>query len=51
MRGKGLSHLALPSASFWWLEHYPELASHLDDRATRLWRDHDCVIYDLSSTR
>ena len=47
MRGDGLTHLVLPSASFWWLEHYPALAAHLDASARRLWNDDDCVIYDL----
>ncbi len=47
MRREGLSHLVLPSASFWWLDHYPALATHLGDRAVRLWADEDCLIYDL----
>jgi hypothetical protein len=47
MRGDGLTHLVLPSASFWWLEYYPALAAHLDERARRLWSDQDCMIYDL----
>jgi hypothetical protein len=51
MRGEGLSHLVLPNASFWWLEHYPALARHLDDRAVRLWADEDCLIYELRAPR
>jgi glycosyltransferase involved in cell wall biosynthesis len=47
MRRDGLSHLVFPSASFWWLEHYPALATHLKAAALRLWRDEDCVIYEL----
>jgi hypothetical protein len=46
-RGSGLSHLVLPHASFWWLDHYRGLATHLDARYRRLWRDEDCVIFDL----
>ena len=49
MRRSGTSHLVLPSASFWWLEHYPALAAHLDERGTRLWGDEDCVIYRLQT--
>ena len=47
LRGEGLSHLVLPNASFWWLEHYPELAGHLEQRAVALWSDDDCRIYEL----
>ena len=47
LRRQGLSHLVLPSASFWWLEHYPELAKHLRERAVPLWSDADCLIYGL----
>jgi hypothetical protein len=47
LRGQGLSHLVFPSASFWWLEHYAELAAHLDDRYGRIWADEDCVVYSL----
>ncbi|MDQ3678045.1 MAG: glycosyltransferase [Actinomycetota bacterium] len=50
MRGDGISHLVLPSASFWWLEHYPALARHLEERAVRLWRDEDCLIYELRAS-
>lgn len=46
-RRAGLSHLVLPSASFWWLEHYAGLAAHLERRHRRLWQDQDCVIFDL----
>lgn len=40
----GLSHLVLPSGSFWWLDHYPALAQHLDEP---LWRDGDCMVFEL----
>jgi GT2 family glycosyltransferase len=29
----GADYLALPAASGWWLDHYPELAAHLDRNA------------------
>ena len=51
MQREGLSHLVLPNASFWWLEHYPALARHLGDRARRLWGDEDCLIYELRAPR
>ena len=47
LRAGGVSHLVLPSASFWWLEYYRDLARHLEHRHRLAWRDEDCVIYDL----
>jgi hypothetical protein len=47
MRADGLTHLVLPNASFWWLEHYPGLSAYLDDRADPLWSDEDCMIFHL----
>lgn len=47
MRGHGVSHLVFPSASFWWLDHYPDLAEHLARRHRRLWRDDDCMVFEL----
>jgi glycosyltransferase involved in cell wall biosynthesis len=49
VRREGVSHLVFPSASFWWLEHYADFARHLGDRYPLLWRDDDCVIYELSA--
>ncbi|MDX6689190.1 MAG: hypothetical protein QOG15_647 [Solirubrobacteraceae bacterium] len=43
-RRDGLSHLAFPHASLWWLEHYPELAARL---GPPLHRDADVAVYDL----
>ena len=43
----GVSHLVFPSASFWWLDHYPDLADHLDERGERVWHDDDCVVFEL----
>ena len=40
----GLTHLALPSASAWWLEHYPELARRLGEPVHR---DADLAVFDL----
>lgn len=43
-RREGLSHLAFPSASLWWLEHYGELAQRLGEP---LHRDADVAVYEL----
>lgn len=47
-RRRGLTHLVLPSASFWWLEHYTGLAAHLEAEHRPLWRDGDCVVFELA---
>jgi glycosyltransferase involved in cell wall biosynthesis len=48
-REAGLSHLVFTSASFWWLEHYPELAAHLDAQHALRWRDGDLAVYELGA--
>ena len=50
-RRGGLSHLVIPSVSFWWLEHYGGLATHLESHHRRLWGDEDCVVFDLGAGR
>jgi glycosyl transferase family 2 len=49
LRREGLSHLVLPSASFWWLEHYSGLARHLRTIGTPVHEDDDCVIFVLAT--
>jgi hypothetical protein len=46
-RAHGAGYLLLPSASFWWLEHYAGLADHLARGAEEVARDEDCVIFAL----
>jgi hypothetical protein len=43
-RADGVSHLVIPSASFWWLDHYAALAARLD---APLHADEECVVFDL----
>lgn len=47
LRTLGAMYLVLPSAAFWWLEHYGRFAQHLHDRYETVWRDADCVIFRL----
>lgn len=49
LRGEGVSHLVVPSASFWWLEHYGGLRRHLDRRYQRRGDGDgdDCIVIDL----
>ena len=47
-RTRGVTHLALPSVSRWWLEHYPEFADRLGRAGSD---DGRCAIYDLAGAR
>jgi GT2 family glycosyltransferase len=47
LRVRGASHLVVPNHAFWWLEHYPELRTHLD-ACRALWSDGRCRIYELA---
>lgn len=48
MRGHGAEYLVVPAPSFWWFDHYSELADHLW-QSTAVVRDDDvCVIFALS---
>jgi hypothetical protein len=46
-RADGLSHLVVPSASFWWLDHYAALAERLHEAGPPLHADDECVVFDL----
>jgi hypothetical protein len=49
LRERGAGYLVFPATSMWWLDHYPELGRHLEERATCLVRDEDtCAIFDLT---
>ena len=45
-RARGADYLLLPATSFWWLEHYPGFAQHLNDYA-QIVEDEACAIYAL----
>jgi GT2 family glycosyltransferase len=48
LRTAGADHLLFPSTSLWWLEHYPGLRRHLDERYRTLVSDQEtCSIYAL----
>jgi glycosyltransferase involved in cell wall biosynthesis len=47
LRKKGGDYLLFPSTAFWWLDHYQEFKSHLDEQYPRTWDDEECVIYSL----
>ena len=48
LRADGAGYLALPSAAFWWLDHYPEFRRHLESRCTRVHGDGHCQVYRLA---
>jgi hypothetical protein len=49
LRKRGAGYLVFPLTSLWWLEHYPELNRHLQQRYTCMVRDDDvCAIYELT---
>ena len=47
LRARGGRFLVIPSSAFWWLEHYTDLAHHLDTNYQRIWKSADCQIYGL----
>ncbi|HWH96595.1 MAG TPA: hypothetical protein VNT03_22220, partial [Baekduia sp.] len=51
LRADGLTHLAVPSPSFWWLEHYTELSAELHARHRCVHADDDCVVFALEGAR
>jgi hypothetical protein len=46
-RAAGSQYLVFPKPALWWLEHYGELRTHLEERYTVIWSDEDCVIISL----
>jgi len=48
LRSKGGEYFLLPQTSFWWLDHYTGLRSHLKHRYHSVWSDSDCIIYSLA---
>jgi GT2 family glycosyltransferase len=47
LRARGLEYLLFPSTSFWWLEHYPDFARHLETVGSLVQRNDQCAIYSL----
>jgi hypothetical protein len=49
LRASGADYFLLPSPYFWWLDHYPELAEHLQSRYRLVTdRSDTCLIYHLN---
>lgn len=50
LRQRGAGYLVLPATSYWWLDHYEELAAHLRDRCTATELGF-CTIFELAPQR
>jgi glycosyltransferase involved in cell wall biosynthesis len=51
LRAKGAQYLLFPRTAFWWLEHFPQFARHLERRyrvtVSREDTEDACIIFDL----
>ena len=47
---RGADHLLIPSAGFWWLDHYRGLRDHLEEEHRLIWSDHSCKLYRLGGS-
>lgn len=48
LRARGGDFLLFPATALWWLDHYRDLRSHLEERCSVVVRDENlCVIYSL----
>ena len=49
LRAAGADHMVIPATSFWWREHYPELATYLTNSGTPVLEERDtCLIVGLA---
>jgi GT2 family glycosyltransferase len=48
IRARGATHLLIPQASEWWLDHYPDFARHLEDHYRQLEVRDTCLIYAVA---
>jgi len=48
-RRNGAQFIVFPSSTAWWLDFYDDLHKHLEQHDKRIWRDVNCVIYQLTS--
>jgi glycosyltransferase involved in cell wall biosynthesis len=49
LRAEGATHLVLPRPSFWWLQHYKGLRTHLDLAYRQIRSDEHAIVYELTS--
>jgi glycosyltransferase involved in cell wall biosynthesis len=48
LRERGVRYLVVPSAQFWWLHYYKELAEHLESAYRRIYFDEHLIVFDLA---
>src|SRR5204863_6468208 len=46
-RARGAEYLVLPATAFWWMEHYPAFAQHVNRSCAQIVEDESCRIYAL----
>jgi radical SAM protein with 4Fe4S-binding SPASM domain len=46
-RAQGADYLVIPATSFWWMEHYPAFAGHVNRAYVQIVEDDSCAIYAL----
>ena len=52
LHAQGAGFLVFPQTSQWWLDHYAELGTYLDERCAKIVADDgSCIIYALDSRR
>jgi len=51
VRALGATFLVLPWTAFWWLEKYPQFATHLEAEYRRIHLDEYCMVYSLSKSK
>ena len=49
LRSQGADVLVFPMTSFWWLDHYQQLAHHLERNYRLVHRDEECEIFGLGA--
>ena len=48
LKRKGCQYFLFPQTSFWWLDYYKALQSHLQNEYRRILNDPYCIVYQLS---
>jgi glycosyltransferase involved in cell wall biosynthesis len=48
LREQGTRYFVVPSAQFWWLHYYGELAAHLESAYRRIYFDDHLIVFDLA---
>ncbi len=47
LRAQGADHILFPATAFWWLDYYPQLMRHLEERYRCVVNDDSCALFAL----